>query len=371
MHTKGNRMKKLISKITVVTLVVLLVAFSVAFVGCNGSLKVSGSAKNVILLIGDGMGLEHLEAVAAYYQLDKLNMQSMTGFNGEVTTYSRNSEVTDSAAASTALSCGVKTDNKSVARVDNENVENMAEFIAQYNMDMGIVVTEKATGATPSGFASHSYDRSNDSNIFKGYMASGVDLFVSQYDEDILNEDRESAIINAGYTRLNSMADLTENAYSAEKIFATVDEFAGYGEDGASLVDASMFAINYLDQKSENGFFMMIESSYIDKIAHSGDFVDMARELRAFDETVKAVLDWAKQDGETLVIITADHETGGLLYNPGDNFDDTLFKTGEHSGVNVGVFIYGLNGDDLQGKTILDNIEINHIMRGYITNFRK
>ena len=167
------------------------------------------------------------------------------------------------------------------------------------------------------------------------------------------------------------MADLTENAYSAEKIFATVDEFAGYGEDGASLVDASMFAINYLDQKSENGFFMMIESSYIDKIAHSGDFEDMARELRAFDETVKAVLDWAKQDGETLVIITADHETGGLLYNPGDNFDDTLFKTGEHSGVNVGVFIYGLNGDDLQGKTILDNIEINHIMRGYITNFRK
>ena len=78
-----------------------------------------------------------------------------------------------------------------------------------------------------------------------------------------------------------------------------------------------------------------------------------------------------KQDGNTMVIITADHETGGLVYNPGDNFDDDLFKTKEHSGVNVGLFIYGLDENDFKDRTIVDNVEIGQLIRAYITNYKR
>ena len=376
-HAQRKFMKKsFVSKFTVALLVLTLVLVSLAFVGCNEtSFKVDGGAKNVILLIGDGMGLEHLEATKAYYELDSLYMESMTDYHGEATTACRSNAITDSSAASTALSCGVKTDLKKVARVDDTNVENMDEYVKKYNMDMGIVVTEKVTGGTPSAFASHAYDRSNTSNIFNGYMASGVDIFVSQY-SDVLNEDRENAIIENGFVRFNSVVEMTENAKPTDKIFTTDTEFAGYGEEGASLVDASVFAINHLDKMSDNGFFLMIESSHIDKHAHDGitedtAFEEVAKEIRAFDETVKAVIEWAKQDGDTIVIITADHETGGLVYNPGDQFGKNLFTSDDHSGVNVGVFIYGLKETDLTEVTVLDNTEINAIMRQYIANKRK
>ena len=369
---KGNNMKKTFQKIaSILILAVVVTVFSVAFVGCNTGLSVDGSAKNVILLIGDGMGLEHLEAVKAYYGLDSLYMESMTDRYFEVTTASRDSEVTDSSASSTALSCGLKADNKTVAFIDGQDVENMSEFIDKNNMNMGIVVTEKVTGGTPSSFASHSSSRSNAVNVFDGYMSSGVDLFISQYNKDTLSSARENTIIEKGFTRINSVADLTTNCYSADKIFATDTEFAGYGEEGASLKDASIFALNYLKQKNDNGFFAMIESSHIDKYSHSGDFEEMAEEVRAFDETIKAVIEWAKQDGNTMVIITADHETGGLVYNPGDNFDNNLFKTKEHSGVNVGLFIYGLDENDFKDRTIVDNVEIGQLIRAYITNYKR
>lgn len=360
-------------KVLVGILALFMVAFSVAFVGCNADLKVVGSAKNVILLIGDGMGLEHLEAVKAYYGLESLNMETLTGYHGEATTNSLNSDITDSSAASTALSCGQKTNNKSVARLEGEDLENMAEYVTKYNMDMGIVVTEGITGGTPASFASHAYDRSNDTNIFNGYMTSGVDLFISQYDETLLNERRMTAIGDAGYTYLSHQDQLTESAYNHDKIFATVDEFNGYEEvGGADLAGATTFAMNYLKQRTANGFFLMVESSHIDKHCHKGDFQEMAEELVAFDLAIKAAIEWAKADGNTMVIVTADHETGGLVYDSEADLSDpsAMFKTKEHSATNVGVFIYGLNPDDLKDVTVIDNTDICKIIRGYIANSR-
>ncbi|MBO5777225.1 MAG: alkaline phosphatase, partial [Clostridia bacterium] len=133
----------------------------------------------------------------------------------------------------------------------------------------------------------------------------------------------------------------------------------------------STFALNHLNGMSDNGFFLMIESSHIDKYSHSGNVEDMVKEVRAFDETVKAVIDWAKQDGNTIVIVTADHETGGLVYNPGDTIGEDLFITKEHTNVNVGAFIYGLHKKDFADVTVIDNIDINAIMRNYIINYRK
>lgn len=381
-------MKKSLWKILVVSLTLISIfALTFAFVACNPTDETpddgndtpsrhyyTGSAKNVIMLIGDGMGQEHIEAVKAYYGLESLYMESLTTVQGEVTTHSRDNEVTDSAASATALSCGVKTDNGYVARVDNTNLENMAEYASSFGMDVGIIATEHIGGATPAAFSSHAYNRSNGTNIFNGHMASDVDIFISQFDDDFYIESRLSAIPQNGFTHITSLAELTENQYSSAKIFATMPEFDGYGEDKPncpSLAEASTYAINYLDQKSDNGFFMMIEGSYIDKFCHKKDFAGMASELRGFDEAVKAVLEWAAQDGETLVIITADHESGNLVYNPGDPFDGSLITTGSHTGKNVYFFALGITDEDITQGIVLDNTQLNHIMRDYIANLRK
>lgn len=377
-----------LKKVLALAMVICLVTMAFCLVACNPDAPdddgnnddtparhhFSGSAKNVIILIGDGMGQEHIETTKAYFQLDSLYMETLTTFRGEVTTHSRDNDVTDSAAAATALSCGVKTDNNYVARVGNTNVENMAEYASSFGMDVGIIATESIVGATPSGFASHAYHRSNTTNLFNGHMESDVDIYISQYDEDLYNEKRVLAIADNGFTHVTSLDELTENKYSANKIYATFPKFDQYGEDNANcptLAEASTYAINYLDQKSDNGFFMMIEASHIDKYSHNNDFYGMVNELRAFDEAVKVVLDWARQDGETLVIVTADHETGDLIYNPGDTFDDDLFHHDDHTGKQVYFFAYGFSEEGYETGVVVDNVVLNHIMRDYIANLRK
>jgi alkaline phosphatase len=274
----------------------------------------------------------------------------------------------------TALSCGVKADNYNVARIDGINVENMAEYASLFNMDVGIIATESIVGATPSGFASHANDRNDTDDLYNGHMSSSVDIYMSQYDEDLYTPARVSAIANNGFTHISTLAETTTNKYTSSKIFATFPKFDQYGEDNPNcptLAEASTYAINYLDQKSDNGFFMMIEASHIDKYSHDNDFFGMVKEVRAFDDAVKAVLDWAKADGETLVIITADHETGGLVYNPGDTFGNGLFRKGNHTGANVRFFAIGFNEEGYDNGVLVDNTLLNHIMRDYIANQRK
>ncbi len=383
--------KNIFGKIAVILLVVAMLTVSFVFVGCNDGNGDDftpdrhyflGKAKNVIIMIGDGMGQEHLESVKAYYDLDSLYMETLTTFKGEQTTYCRDNAITDSAAAATALSCGVKADKGSIAVVDGMDIPNMSEFATGNSMDVGIIATEVVTGATPAGFTAHADSRKSSSEIYLSQLNSDVDIFITPYDTSFYNTKRDQAIVDAGFTHVKSFADMTPNQYSQEKIFATVSGFDPYGSDKETyptLAEASLYGINYLDQKSDNGFFMMIEGSLIDKKSHSNQFVDMAKEVRGFDEAVKAVLEWAAADGETLVIVTADHETGGLEYNSGDTFGNNLFTSDDHTADNVFFFTFGLDAEDVtyinQSATttslaVIDNIVINNIMRDYISNYR-
>ena len=140
--------------------------------------------------------------------------------------------MTDSAAASTALSCGKKTDIESLAMVDGKKLQNMSEYVAKRKMDMGVVVTEGVTGATPAGFSAHANERDEDNIILQSQIGSDVDLFISYESAAVMTNEQE--ILDKGFTRFNSVAELNENAYTANKIFATDDDFAGYGEEGAS-----------------------------------------------------------------------------------------------------------------------------------------
>jgi alkaline phosphatase len=183
-------------------------------------------------------------------------------------------------------------------------------------------------------------------------MSSDVDLFISANSAVVMTN--EQTILDKGFTRYNSVADLSENAYSNKKIFVTDEEFAGYGEEGASLKDASLFAINYLDQKSDNGFFALIESSHIDKHCHKNDINKTYDVVVRFNQAIARFMEFAFYHPDTFVLITSDHETGGLAPDENGNL---AYSTEDHSAEDVPVFAWGYGADAIDGKTV-ENIEI-------------
>jgi alkaline phosphatase len=134
-------------------------------------------------------------------------------------------------------------------------------------------------------------------------------------------------------------------------------------QDRDYLIDASMTGIDYLKHKNENGFFMMIESSQIDWGGHANSEEWIVAEFIEFSQLIDQVMDWAAADGETLVIVTADHETGGFTIQPGSTMDDlvTTFTTGLHSGDFIPVFAYGPGSELFSG--IYENTQIYHKIR--------
>ena len=323
-------------------------------------------AKNVVFMIGDGMGPNHLEATCAYYDIPSLYMEDYATAKGYATTHSADNAVTDSAAAGTALSTGHKTNNGSIATKEGELLQNMSEYAITQGKVVGIVATEAVTGATPATFSAHATDRDDENDIIASQMQSGVSLFMGAGKGSC--DLRAESIRNRGYTYVNTDKALTDELMSADKIFAAFSSVDPYGKDtdnNPNLAEASLFALNYLDQKSENGFFAMIEASHIDKRSHNKKMTDMVAELRGFDEAIKAVVEWANEKGDTLVIVTADHETGNLT--GASRTEDTIgkFQSSSHTGQNVYVFAYHPTATFMDGYTI-DNTDISKIVRQYL-----
>lgn len=319
------------------------------------------SVKNVVLMIGDGMGKNHIRATADYYG-EELYMESLAYADGEVTTRSLDSEVTDSAAAATALSCGVKTNNNQVGMLGEEKLTNMTEYMHSIGKRVGIIATEAVTGATPAGFSSHCSDRKLTVDILYSQLEVGADLLIGS-SRSSLNVF-SGAIASAGYVYMDKLRELVKFDFGQDKAFLAVDGFNAYGEDTQgylTLDGAAATAFDALNYKNENGFFLMVEASHIDKYSHSNDLMGMLKQLKRFDLAIKAIVDRAKADGDTLVIVTADHETGDLQYSKGDDFANSLFHSASHTGQNVKYFIYGKEG--LKVDATIDNTDICKIIR--------
>ena len=350
-------MKKSIKRIFAFSLAAITsVSASVFAVGCSDGIR-SVSVKNIVLMIGDGMGKNHLKVTADYYQ-EGLNIQTLCYAEGEVTTYSANSDVTDSAAAATALSCGVKTNNGMVAKNKDGRLMNMTEYMHSVGKRVGIVVTESVLGATPAGFSAHSSSRSNLYEIRNSELDVGADVMIG-YDDSI--SMYETQITAAGYSFASNLDAL--KTISSSKAYLALDGYKAYGDenDYPTLGEAAEAAFDFLDRENPNGFFMMVEASHIDKYSHSNDIFDMMKQVKQFDIAVKQMVDKAVADGDTLVIVTADHETGNLQYNDGDEILHGLFKSTSHTGQNVKYFIYGKKGVRLKG--VIDNTDICKLIR--------
>ena len=331
----------------------------------DASVYFDDNIKNVIYLIGDGMGFNHLEKT----KLERETTLVMDTFEiqGSSMTRSFNSRVTDSAAGGTALSTGIRTANSAVGvyNIDKKArysyPKNITELCMERGMLTGVVTTDTTTGATPSAFSAHESDRNNTAELTADQFASGINLIWGHSNGVATKSEAEAA----GYEYIatyDEMMALEEGSYSYAQFTSQMWPLENTAPQTPTLEQMSMRAIDILDDTDE-GFFLMIEGAHIDKKSHDNLSDEMTEALKAFDNTIEAVLEYAKADGETLVIVTADHETGAITLKNGEY----KFKSGDHSAADVPVLVYGSDKLIANGEK-LNNYEIP-IRIAYILGF--
>lgn len=310
--------------------------------------------KNVIYLIGDGMGFNHLQKTKKERNVS-LVMESFP-IKGSSRTRSLSSSVTDSAAGGTALSTGVRTGNSMVGVYYTEKdihisyPKNITELCKERGMLTGVITTDATSGATPASFSAHSSDRDNTQDITDDQLSSGIDIIWGKANglvtESIAEENGFVYVQN-----YNDMMALEEGSRS----FAQFDDSLWKLDpvkDSPNLQQMAERAVDLLDD-TEEGFFLMIEGAHIDKHSHNEDSANMTIALQEFDRTVESMLSYAEADGQTLVVVTADHETGAITPD-GDSY---VYTSSSHSSADVPVFVYGSEDIISDGET-LKNCEI-------------
>ena len=317
--------------------------------------------KNIILMIGDGMGLAHVySAMTANGGHLFLENFKNIGFSK---TYSSNNYITDSAAGGTALSSGIKTYNGAIGVDSNKKpVENIREMAEKKGMKTGLVSTSAITHATPASFMAHVSSRGSYEDIAADFLKSNIDVFIGggsdnfEKRKDSLNLSKE--LKDRGYQVLYNIKDIQEVKSGKLAGFTSPSHNVPMPERGEVLVPATETAINLLSQ-STKGFFLMVEGSEIDFLAHENKTPGVVLETLDFDKAVGKALKFAASNGETLVIVTADHETGGMTINGGDYTTGKViakYTSGEHTGIAVPIYAFGPGEEQFTG--FMENTEI-------------
>jgi alkaline phosphatase len=321
--------------------------------------------QNIILFIGDGMGLAHIYA-SMTANGGSLYLQNFIhcGFSK---TYSSSDYITDSGAGGTALACGVKTYNGAIGvGPDKKPVPNIREMAEKKGLKTGLVSTSAINHATPASFMAHQASRNNYDEIASEFLYSNIDVFIGggvkffEKRKDGRNLSKE--LRDKGYQVLYKMEDI-QNVKTGRLAGLTAEEHnLPMPERGEMLVPATRTAINLLSQGNK-GFFLMVEGSEIDFLAHNNNAPGIIRETLDMDKAIGAALEFAAKDRHTLIIVTADHETGGMTINEGNNLTGELtakFTSPEHTGVCVPVFAYGPGADQFGG--FMENTEVGNKM---------
>lgn len=373
---------------------IAMLSLVLAITGCNNEPKV----KNVIYLIGDGMGFGAVTTLL-------LTEDEPTGFEeapviGLSETCSANNYVTDSAAGGTALATGTRTNNGYVgADPDGNQLTSVLRKAQTYGMKTGIVVNTTLTEATPGAFYAGVTSRKMVFDIAKQFTESevdvaiggGLDHFIARPD----SLDLTATLIENGYdvylnweTVLNTESDKfvgilplydlhrreenngTASAAEGQEVclaaqMAAINEDINathLSEPTVYLEKATVKALDVLSRNNKDGFFLMIESAIIDGYGHNNDGEGMIVEMQEFGRTLRAMIDYVNNHPETLLVVTADHETGGtgVYYNghtPANEGPLRLkFSTSGHTGTVVPVFAYGAGAENFAG--VMKNIDI-------------
>ncbi len=329
------------------------------------------TARNIIFLIGDGMGIGQISATL-YSVNNSLSLEQFTHI-GFQKTHSANDLITDSAAGATAFACGVKTYNGAIGlTADSAACETILEELQGKGYATGLVATATIVHATPAAFAAHQPIRVFYEEIAEDFSASGVDYLVGggkryfdrrEKDErDLIQEMEDHGYYVTSYLE-HELQDLVPSPMNRFCYFAADKHPLTKAAGRDYLPDAVKLGVSYLKRRSDKGFFLMAEGSMIDWGGHANDGALIIEETKDFDRAVKEALNFARRDGETLVVVTADHESGGMALNPGSSFEaiNAKFTTNGHTAAMVPVFAYGPGAERFDG--IYENTEIYFKMR--------
>jgi alkaline phosphatase len=323
--------------------------------------------KNIILMVGDGMSLAAMYT-AWVANRGRLNMENCQ-YTGLAKTYSANRLLTDSAAAGTAFATGHKTDNGHLGvDASGKSRESMLEIAGRHGLATGLIATCNILDATPAAFVAKMDDRHKWNEIETQYVDAGVDFVCGggwkNFKERKDGRDLTRELAGKGYQLPRTVAELEK--IGKGKVFALLadDNLPPVRERGDVLSRAALKAIGLLSG-NEKGFFLMIEGSMIDDWGHENKLDLMMDEVHDFDRAVGKVLAWAARDGGTLVVVTADHETGGWTLLGGDIASGRVkgkFSTDGHSGVMVPVYSFGPKAETFTG--IFENTDLFYKMLG-------
>ncbi|WP_027956274.1 alkaline phosphatase [Halobacillus kuroshimensis] len=293
--------------------------------------------ENVIYMIPDGFNTDYATSYRWYKGEDAVWDKHLKGLHK---TYSDDSRVTDSAAAGTAMATSVKTNNGTVGLDDDGNqVKTILEASEEKGKATGLVATSTITHATPAAFASHVESRDNQPEIAKQMLDNDVDVMLGggkgfflpvseggeQQDENLLEQAEE-----AGYTNVESRDDLMEtddiDVEEGEKLLGLFadgplkPEMERENTEQPSLSEMTERSIDILG-KDKDGFFLMVEGSQIDWAGHDNDPTWALKDTAAFEQAVEKAIEFAEEDGNTLVVIAGDHETGGMTVGSNGEYD--------------------------------------------------
>jgi alkaline phosphatase len=322
-----------------------------------GPLPLSKSSKveNIIIMIGDGMGAAQVDAarIKAVGANGRLHIERMP-VTGLVKTYSLNNLVTDSAAAGTALATGFKANNGQISvSAEGKNLRTILEAARDKGFSTGLVVTSTITHATPAAFGSHVGSRSNETDIAPMLLANKINVllgggrkyFLPQSTEKSARKDSRDLIAeaqSAGYSFVQTKEEL-QSAKAPYVLGLFNLDYLTTESPEPSLAEMTSKAIELLN-RNKKGFILMVEGSQIDWAGHENDPDKNIRQTLLFDKAVKAAIDFAVPNKKTLVVVTADHETGGMAINNG-SLDGTRLEIGwttkGHSGVKVPLYAFG------------------------------
>jgi len=348
----------------------IFLSISILLVSCNNEAQKKenrdNKAKNVILLIGDGMSVTHLYAAMTVSETP-LNIESFK-YTGLQKTYSASDYITDSGAAGTAIANGRKTKN---GHIGCDSLGNHFKSILKYAEDAGLstglVSTSSILHATPAAFIANNTSRNNYQELALDFLKTDIDIFIGGGKKDFEKRDDGLNLIdsltNKKYQVATHIDDIKLADYQKFAVFTAEKHNPEYRNGrGDMLPNATEKAIEVLNQ-NEKGFFMMVEGSQIDWGGHDNDIEYILTELFDFDRAVGKALEFAKKDGETLVIVTSDHETGGLTLTGGDvneRIIDVNFSTDYHTADMVPVFAFGPGAENFMG--IYENTDVFHKM---------
>lgn len=332
------------------------------------SSKHDRTAKNVILMIGDGMGLAQITAaMEAREQPLELELFKVIGL---AKTGSAIESITDSAASATAIATGVKTRN-GVVGIDKDGIkqETILEFLGNKGYATGIIATSTITHATPASFYAHEFSRNNYYQIaaqMKGapldlFIGGGRSHFVDRTDKKNGKTDQRNIreeMAQDGFVFVDSLKDIQGTTDRVGYFIADIHPEPVLKGRGNVLPASIPVAISHLQSRSDQGFFLVVEGAQIDWGGHANDDDYMISELYDFDAAVGNALDFSIADGNTLLIVTADHETGGLSLSAEPERENELtsykshvhdFTTNGHTAVMVPVFAFGPGSERFSG----------------------